>query len=167
MFVLFKDSVKYQFAGSLAAAVLLSGAGASFTGTQPVSNASQAKNTESVAAGLSALLSGESPSPELLLADRAIASNPSTSLPEQAEGTAFNADLNPAPNSDILVHPHAIDGRQAATLYVRDIPVLTFIGTEVDSLSNSSDAVFLAAGDSSLALQSEQAEAAPGGDGLS
>lgn len=164
MFVLFKGSMKHQFAGSLAAAVLLSGAGLPFTGAQPLSTASQAKVTESVAADLSASLpEGESPSPELRLADGAIAANQSTTLPEP-EGISFTTDLIPSLDGDILIHPHAIDGKQAATLYVRDIPVLTFIGTEVDSLANNSDAVSLAAGDSSLSLQSGQA--APTGAGL-
>ena len=55
------------------------------------------------------------------------------------------------------MYSHAIDGRQAATLFVKDIPVLTFIGTEVDSLSNSSDSISLAAGNTYESLQAEGA----------
>ncbi|MEO1447076.1 MAG: septal ring lytic transglycosylase RlpA family protein, partial [Cyanobacteria bacterium J06635_11] len=51
-------------------------------------------------------------------------------------------------------------GRQAATLFVKDIPVLTFIGTEIDSLSNGSDAVSLASSNTSAELQA--GAAAPG-----
>lgn len=167
MSVLFNGFIKHQFASSLAAAVLLSGAGATFVSAQPLSQVPAAKDIESVAADLSTLLS-EAGSPST---ERAIASNPPTPAAEQSEGLSFNADSTPAADrslgDDILIHPHAIDGRQAATLYVKDIPVLTFIGTEVDSLSNSSDAVSLAAGDSSLTLQTAgQADAAPSGDVL-
>ena len=147
MFVLFNGFMN-QFASSLAAAVLLSGVGNTLIGAQPLSIASQTKNSESTAADLSTLLSeGESQSTESP-SEGAIASNPSITLPEQA-------DLSPSADSDIIVHPHAIDGRQAATLYVQDIPVLTFIGTAVDSLSNS-EAIFLAAGDAPLSLQTAE-----------
>ncbi len=167
MSVLFNGSRKHQFASSLAAAVLLSGAGATFVGAQPLSSAPATKNTESLVADLSALIA-EADLPSI---EEAIASNPLTPSSEQSEGLSFNADLTPSADrslgDDILIHPHAIDGRQAATLYVKDIPVLTFIGTEVDSLSNSSDAVSLAAGDSSLTLQTAgQGGAAPAGDVL-
>lgn len=38
-----------------------------------------------------------------------------------------------------IIQPHSINGRQAATLYVQDIPVLTFLGTPSASVSNSSE----------------------------
>ena len=154
MFVLFNGFMN-QFASSLAAAVLLSGVGATLTGAQSLSIASQVKDSESATADLSTLVS-EGASQSSKSSERAIAS-PSVTFPEQA-------DLLPSADSDILIHPHAIDGRQAATLYVQDIPVLTFIGTEVDSLSNRK-AIFLAASDASLSLQiAEPTEAEAAGN---
>jgi len=35
------------------------------------------------------------------------------------------------------IQPHALRGRQAATLYVRNIPVLTFLGASLDAASNA------------------------------
>ena len=90
----------------------------------------------------------------------AVASNPTAATDTIELQPA--ADLAPELSDNVLVYPHAIDGRQAATLFVKDIPVLTFIGTEVDSLSNSNSVIALAATtESSTSLQ---ADVAPAGD---
>ena len=137
MFVLSNGSIKQQFATSLTAALLLSGMGATFAGAHPLSDVPESKESATAIASSPAL-----------------ASNSSTNGPE-----AVQADLRPTQN--ILVHAYEIDGRRAATLYVKDIPVLTFIGTEVGSLSNSSDAVSLATSNVSGSLG---VAAAPAGD---
>ena len=43
-------------------------------------------------------------------------------------------DIQPEISSIVRVYPHPLDNRQAATLYIRGIPVLTFLGTELGSL---------------------------------
>lgn len=135
MFVLSKGSIKQQLASGLAAALLLSGVSAATAPAQTASDTSDNKSAEAIASN-----------------DAAIGS----------EAVQPGAELAPSLNEDILVHAHAIDGRQAATLYVKDLPVLTFIGTEVHSLSNSSDAVALAISDT--AGTSLDVETAPAGD---
>ena len=143
MSVLFNGSNKSKFAGTFAAALLLSGAGLTLSGARSIDSV-EAKNEETLVADVS------SEAKPTQLTD-ALASN----------GSDTTSSLMPAQNEDVLVLPHAIDGRQAATLYLKDIPVLTFIGTEVDSLSNASDGVALATSDTSIALE---ADAAPAGD---
>lgn len=138
---------KFKFATSLVAALLLSGAGITLSGARSIDSV-EAKGSEDA---LLAEASSDAKPTQLI---DALASNGS-------ENTPSANILSAEQNEDILVLPHAIDGRQAATLYVKDIPVLTFIGTEVDSLSNASDGVALAASDTSLSLETE---AAPVGD---
>ncbi|NJM97469.1 MAG: septal ring lytic transglycosylase RlpA family protein [Phormidesmis sp. RL_2_1] len=75
-------------------------------------------------------------------------------------------ELEPSSLNDILIHAHTIDGRQAATLYVKNIPVLTFIGTEVSSLSNNSDVISLAASSDSLTLQTSTSSSASASSSL-
>ncbi|MEL6814692.1 MAG: septal ring lytic transglycosylase RlpA family protein [Cyanobacteria bacterium J06598_3] len=122
MFVLSKGSIKQQLASGLAAALLLSGVSAANAPAQTAAETSENKSAEAIASS-DALTDSESVQP--------------------------GAELAPSLSEGILVHAHEIDGRQAATLYVKDLPVLTFIGTEVHSLSNSSDAVALAISDTS------------------
>jgi rare lipoprotein A len=158
MFVLSNGSIQRKFATSLTAALLLSGMGATVTGAQPLGDTPESKESAAVIAETAnspSSIQGVSISSDLTPA-RVIASNsPASGL----EGTQTEIE----PNGNIQVHAHEIDGRRAATLYVKNIPVLTFIGTEVGSLSNSSDAIALAATDSSSALA---AEAAPAGNVL-
>ncbi|MEL7333324.1 MAG: septal ring lytic transglycosylase RlpA family protein, partial [Cyanobacteria bacterium J06560_2] len=140
---------------SEAAALLLSGITATLAGAQSTANQlSENKDVESI----EATVASES---EVKSAADAVASNtsPSNTSQSAAEEISAESELSPELSGDVSVYPHAIDGRQAATLYVKDIPVLTFIGTEVDSLSNSSDAVPLAAGEAATALQAEATEA--------
>ena len=140
MFVLSNGSIKKQFATSLTAALLLSGIGATVAGAHPLSDAPESKESATAIADSSVIASNGQ-------------TNRSTSEP------AAQADLRPTQN--ILVHAYEIDGRRAATLYVKNIPVLTFLGTEVGSLSNGSDALSLAASNVSESLS---VTPAPAGD---
>lgn len=144
MFVLSNGSIKKQFATSLAAALLLLGMGATVAGARPLSDAPESKESATA-----------------ITDPAAIASNSPDSKPNSGsnDGSAASADLRHT--SNILVHAYEIDGRRAATLYVKNIPLLTFLGTEVGSLSNSSDAVSLAASNVSGSLA---AAPAPAGD---
>ena len=148
MSVLFNGSNKsqFKFATSLLAALLLAGAGITLSGARSIDSV-EAKESEDA---LIANAASEAKPTQLI---DALASNGS-------EDVSANDILDAEQNEDILVLPHAIDGRQAATLYVKDIPVLTFIGTEVDSLSNASDGVTLAASET----VSLEAEATSAGD---
>ena len=146
MSVLFNGSNKSKFASTLAAALLLCGAGITLSGARSIDSV-EAKDGEA----LIAEASSEAKPTQLI---DALASNGS-------EATSATDILSAEKTEDILVLPHAIDGRQAATLYVKDIPVLTFIGTEVDSLSNASDGVALAASNAAVSLE---ADVAPAGD---
>lgn len=124
---------KFKFATSLLAALLLSGAGLTLTGARSIDSVEAQEFEDTLVANASS----EAKPAQLI---DALASNRSESI---STDNVLNAEQNE--NEDILVLPHAIDGRQAATLYVKDIPVLTFIGTEVSSLSNASSGVALAA----------------------
>jgi rare lipoprotein A len=143
--------VARKFATSLTAALLLSGMGATVTGAQPLGDTSEARESATAVADSPVTSVPTESSVSVangleLISNRAIASNSPVPAPQSAQ----TGELEP--NGNILVHAHEIDGRRAATLYVKDIPVLTFIGTEVGSLSNNSDAITLAANDSSSAL---------------
>lgn len=153
MFVLFNGSIKQQLASGLAAALLLTGAAAVRTSAQSLSQ-SASPSPEVKSSQSSDLQSVDTASPDALA---------SSGNQSGAEDIQSAIELAPELSEDILVHAHAIDGRQAATLFVKDIPVLTFIGTEVNSLSNSSDAVSLALTDAASDPALE-AEAAPAGD---
>ena len=122
---------KFKFATSLLAALLLSGAGLTLTGARSIDSVEAQEFEDTLVANASS----EAKPAQLI---DALASN-------RSEAISTDNVLNTEKKEDILVLPHAIDGRQAATLYVKDIPVLTFIGTEVSSLSNASDGVALAA----------------------
>lgn len=157
MFVLSNGSIKQQLTTSLAAALLLSGIGASVACAESLSDFSESAEfaTPTVSNGNSDSQSGIHSGNT---ANTSIASSRSSDGLEGLQQSALQLNAS----SNILVHAHEIDGRRAATLYVKNIPVLTFIGTEIDSLSNSGDAVSLAAnGDLSLNLS---AGAAPAGD---
>ncbi len=117
---------KQQFATSLAAAVLLSGISATTAGAQPANRANESLTTES-----HTLESPSSDKPTQLPVTSA--ANPSEFL--ETSGFVSDSTLS----EDVLVYPHDVDGRQAATLYIKDIPVLTFLGTDVDSLANGTE----------------------------
>ncbi len=142
MSLLSNGSITKQLTTGFAAALLLSGVGATLAGAQPTQQSTANKNVESIEANAAS----EIESSELKSAQ-----------PTQQPGVVRSTDLAPALSEDVTVYPHAIDGRQAATLFVKDIPVLTFIGTEVDSLSNSNDAISLATSDLSASVEAEGA----------
>ena len=124
---LLKKKSKQQFATSLAAAALLSGMntvgigatiGASAVGAQPANRANE---------------------PEAVI-DKPVQTTDTTTASNNLEtGSDFVSDS--ALSDDVLVYPHDVDGRQAATLYVKDIPILTFLATEVDSLTSGMENV--------------------------
>ncbi|MEM6448957.1 MAG: septal ring lytic transglycosylase RlpA family protein [Cyanobacteria bacterium P01_D01_bin.105] len=132
-----KNSAKQQLTSSLAAAVLLSGLGATVTSAQTLSTSPEVEGSTQ------------------FTPVEAVASNPAVDGLTEVDANeaaiaptgaleSAQTDLAPALSSDIVVHAHEIDGRSAATLYVKDIPLLTFIGTEVDSLSKVEGGVSLA-----------------------
>lgn len=162
MFVLSNGSLKHC-ASSLTAAVLLSSLGVTLVGARsvsasPIADEANFKIAESVSAGTEASLSTGSPvdsrsveATSVELSDTVASS--AVSAGSANGGSEPNAALVPALSGDILIHSHAVEGRQAATLYIKNIPVLTFIGTEVNSRSNASDALSLAASDTTISLQ--------------
>lgn len=173
MFVISNGSTKHH-ASSLAAAVLLSSLGVTLVGARPVSalpiaDEANFKIAESVSAGTEASLSTGSPVETKSVEANSVEANSvelsdtvassAISASSASSGSQPNAELVPALSGDILIHSHAVDGRQAATLYIKNIPVLTFIGTEVNSLSNASDALSLAASDATISLQASVSRA--------
>lgn len=56
-------------------------------------------------------------------------------------GEYQSQDETEATEAIALIQPHVLRGRQAATLYVRNIPVLTFLGSEASSADANSDRV--------------------------
>lgn len=147
MSFLSQGSIPKQLTNGLTAALLLSAMTAPLASAQPANQLSATKEVESV---------------EIDIASTTELSSEPKSASEASPEAAITSETELAPqlNEDINVYPHAIDGRQAATLFVKDIPVLTFIGTEIDSLSNGSDAVSLASSNTSAELQA--GAAAPG-----
>lgn len=154
MSVLSNGSIKQQFAKSLAAALLLTGTSATITSAQLLSDTPNSEESASVFDE-----SNLDSNPLILLTNSSVSGDIVASGNKAGSLTEANNELAAADDGNVLVHAHEIDGRRAATLYVKDIPVLTFIGTDVDSLSNSSDAVSLAAADTSIATQADTAEA--------
>jgi len=140
MSLLSKGSIQKQLTTGFTAALLLSGVGATLVGAQST-QLSATNEVESIEANAASAVESSEPK--------------STQPSESAVG--IDSDLAPTLSEEISVYPHAIDGRQAATLFVKDIPVLTFIGTEVDSLSNGSDAISIAANSDVSTLQIEAA----------
>ena len=108
---------------SLTAAVLMSTAGAALP-----SYAQQVDQIESLlplSADTSDSVGVTSQTQEITTA------SPSQSSTEAPDGLARRAE----DISQVISHP--LDDRQAATLYVRDIPVLTFVGEELSALSDT------------------------------
>ncbi|MBD0336195.1 MAG: hypothetical protein ICV62_11955, partial [Cyanobacteria bacterium Co-bin13] len=99
----------------------------------PDSAANAAVHPEDSASG-----SNELAAPELV-------SNPFLNEPAWAEQSS-PAEIESQPlslanlardNSLTVVQAHAFDSRQAATLYVRNLPVLTFLGNELATLTDN------------------------------
>lgn len=85
-------------------------------------------------------------------ADRSSPSAATTTADEASPSTQVTAASGPDRLSDLFqVIPHPLDNRQAATLYVRNIPVLTFIGPALPALTeNKSDSTETSAADVEL-----------------
>jgi rare lipoprotein A len=58
-------------------------------------------------------------------------------ISEQAGDTPRTAIQLPAESEIAKIETHEFDGRPAATLYVRNIPILTFLGNEADGATDS------------------------------
>lgn len=115
----------------------------------PAANA--AVHPENSASGsLSNSLVSNSPSP--------VSNSPVSGSTELTANTAETSSIGPSPALDsapsptvetlnlanlasndaiTIVQAHAFDNRQAATLYVRNLPVLTFLGSELATLANN------------------------------
>ena len=61
---------------------------------------------------------------------------------EMAFRPDLELDISAVAPSIVRVYPHPLDNRQAATLYVRDIPVLTFLGAELETLREANVTAF-------------------------
>lgn len=85
--------------------------------------------TESADPSLSASPSQDSPEAEAV----SLVSTPSSEESSNAPASAFSQDF-----SDFAtVYAHALDTHQAATVYIRSIPVITVIGDELSTLGGS------------------------------
>ncbi|TVQ09976.1 MAG: septal ring lytic transglycosylase RlpA family protein [Leptolyngbya sp. DLM2.Bin27] len=70
-------------------------------------------------------------------------SDPVTQSSDNSPADDIQTAAPPADETQIAldlatVHPHALDARQAATVYIRSIPVLTLVGDELETLSAGS-----------------------------
>ncbi|MBE9079744.1 septal ring lytic transglycosylase RlpA family protein [Romeria aff. gracilis LEGE 07310] len=114
--------MKQQVIGSLTAALLMSVVSAPLSGsTQQVNGA---KSPEVDARG------SDAPAPESDLESDQPLTPVAFDVPAQPAADI----LTPAPESNLMVLPHPLDDRQAATLYLQDIPILTLTGTELNTL---------------------------------
>ncbi|MBE7381093.1 MAG: septal ring lytic transglycosylase RlpA family protein [Leptolyngbya sp. SIO1E4] len=113
------------FCRGLAAAVVVSAIGAPLP-----ANAEQVSQLE---ASFQASRDSETPSEPLESLDTDALSQPDQMTPSSQAG-----DLALGVSDFVQVIPHALDASQAATLYVSDIPVLTFVGQELETLSSKS-----------------------------
>ena len=156
MFVLSKNSarklVRHRLTHGLAAALLLSGISANVSSAQITNQIAGTSpevesSTQTVPVDVASNAAAE-PQTEVGANEAAVA--PTGTL-ENAQEAA--QEIAAPSSSNILVHSHDIDGRSAATLYVKDIPLLTFLGTEIDSLSNSDGAVSLALSESTPVVE--------------
>lgn len=114
--------MKQHVLGSLTAAFVVTAFGAPLPGQAQVDGSDLSSQQESADAPDP---NGEEPHQTAAL-DDATDSPPSDSNPEPTET---------ADNSNFSIYPHPLDERQAATLYVQSIPVLTFVGPQLASLS--------------------------------
>ena len=136
--------MKSQIIGSLTATLLISAFSASptlaqqFEDWQPSSSDGQQIDETPVVSGLET--TGSVNGLEI-----AFPSNPDTSVESypiqepalllSQSSTAFQGLLEPS--GITLVNAHVLEGRQAATVYVRNLPMLTFLGAELGNLEAS------------------------------
>jgi rare lipoprotein A len=132
--------MKHSLLGGLTVAVAMSAFGAPLPSqAQDTSASGLSRDTEAEHHADAPFISQETllqPADPGVLVD-ADPSNPETDKPESAlliqpsDETESAVDL-------ATVYPHALDTRQAATLYIRSIPVVTVLGDELETLSASS-----------------------------
>lgn len=105
-----------------------------------VSAASDALNQEEPqAADPSAVLTANpahpgSPAP---LDAATVSSAPAQPAEAVKVGEYQSQGASPSDETVTIIHPHDLSGRRAATLYIRNIPVLTFLGSSASSASGS------------------------------
>jgi rare lipoprotein A len=132
--------MKKQILGGLSVTLLMSAMSALPSQAQSVNVAS----AESTSIPLSVVPSGTTLSPST--ADHVTYSAPAD-LSESgisSEGTNTRTQSLSSSSSEFLVNAHALNNRQAATIYVSNIPVLTFIGDELSDLSHTHQANLVA-----------------------
>lgn len=70
---------------------------------------------------------------------------PESALPVQSLSEPVTSEPATSASNEVFdtatVFPHAFDDRQAATIYIRSIPVITLVGGELETLNASKDAV--------------------------
>lgn len=97
-----------------------------------------------------------------------------STLPPNSSGEVVKVGEQPSPGGSAVreeviakIHPHVLSGRQAATLYVRDIPVLTFLGSQPSSNSDIKMGETQAVGNSSAnQVKTLQVDPAQPGSGV-
>ncbi|MDJ0707590.1 MAG: septal ring lytic transglycosylase RlpA family protein [Leptolyngbyaceae cyanobacterium MO_188.B28] len=90
-----------------------------------------------------ALDDGATPHSDEILDEISIEASLSTDISAELEFSPRpELDISAVAPSIVRVYPHPLDDRQAATLYVRDIPVLTFLGAELATLQGTSMTAF-------------------------
>ncbi|MEO0455051.1 MAG: septal ring lytic transglycosylase RlpA family protein [Cyanobacteria bacterium P01_A01_bin.114] len=144
--------MKLKIIGSLTATLLVSALTASSTSAQQFENLQTGDNSQPAdetptAADAAAPSEQASQDPSFQSQDL------STFQPQESDPF----QIAPESSGLSLVNAHVLDGRQAATLYISNIPILTFVGAEVGSLEAGSEDKS-AAGVSAAAAQPIEAE---------
>jgi rare lipoprotein A len=90
-------------------------------------------------------------------------SEPSVDMPtEVAKVGEYQSQEETEPEETIAsIQPHMMRGRQAATLYVRNIPVLTFLGSDVPTAASNSDSATDTSSGAEVKIGSTQQDAGP------
>jgi rare lipoprotein A len=127
--------MKNQILGSLSVTLLMSAMSALPSHAQTVNIAS----AESTSIPLSVVPAGAT----------SANSAPSGSVnfvPTSASDSQTDARVQPLSRSsgEFLVNAHSLNGRQAATIYISNIPVLTFVGDELSDLGHAQQANLIA-----------------------
>jgi rare lipoprotein A len=154
------DGMNQKICGGLTAALLITTLGATSAsyagqtqsgeqGSEPLSPQEEA-TPEPAATNLSATLDSPQPEEPVKMGEQAPVSDTPATLPvEPAEARPVEAvkvgeeqsDANPRAEEAVIakLHPHEVAGRRAVTLYVRNIPVLTFLGSRQTASSDSKE----------------------------
>ncbi|WP_035990270.1 septal ring lytic transglycosylase RlpA family protein [Leptolyngbya sp. KIOST-1] len=130
--------MKHSVLGGLTVAVAMSVFGAPLP--------SQAQDSGN--SGLSLDAEAEYHAEVLSRSDSPDAGPPADSVPSNLEPAKPESGLLPQSDDNensaldtATVFPHALDARQAATVYIRSIPVITLVGGELETLNASQDKV--------------------------